>query len=150
MAFISSSSGALNTSRYAMTFNGTPSLLCTHFLLRVNYFNLGASRKVKSGEILFAVLAFLKLSVCFLTPFARLSRFPALNALCYTDNEKWSNWWLQKATYSSTRPTLLGGQQASSRELGHQNAINLGHSNLLCPAIFACQTATMVYSTFFQ
>ena len=43
------------------------------------------SCKVKPGEILSAVLAFLKLSV--LSPtLPPLSRFPALSPLCYTDN----------------------------------------------------------------
>ena len=43
------------------------------------------SRKVKPGEILSAVLTFLKLSVRS-PPLPLLSRFPALSPLCYTDN----------------------------------------------------------------
>ena len=98
---------------------------------------------MKPREILSAVLAFLKLSVRSPTP-PRLSRFPALSPLCSTDNASEVKQ-LVVTEGHVLQATLLGGQQASSRELGHQNAINLGHFNLLRPAIFACYNATTTH-----
>ena len=92
------------------------------------------SRKVKPGEILSAVWHFSNY------PFVPPPPPPSVTISCPQPALLHRQCERSEATGGYRRPRTAG-----SRELGHQNAINLGHFNLLRPAIFAWHTARTTY-----
>jgi hypothetical protein len=130
-----------NRTRYAVLFNGTPQPTCAHFLNQKTYSSLEGISQSKTGEILSAVLAFLKLSVRSPTP-PPPHPSPSVTISCPQPALLHRQCKPSEATGGYRRPRTAG-----SRELGHQNAINLGHFNSLRPATFPCLTVTTTQVT---
>jgi hypothetical protein len=121
-----------------MLFNGTQKLLCAHFLIQEAYSSLGAISQSEAWRNTFCCFGISQIIRSFPHPSPVCHDFlPSARFVTQTMGSE--------ATGGYRRPRTAGGQQASSRELGHQNAINLGHFNLLWLAIFVCQPATTTY-----